>query len=270
MNSKIKSELKKQENGNVEVSYTIPADLIIKTKDDVLQEFVKDAIIAGFRKGKAPIAKVEEAVSEEKLTEHILNHILPTAFTDSVEEHKFKPAMYPKFEAYKITSSKNVAKDTEWQIKAITCELPEVIIAKDIKKKLKKDPKDQNVLVKSLIETIDLKIPKLLIEEEVNGRLAQVLDRIEKLGLTLDGYLKSVGKDVVKLRAEYEVQAKEAISLELILSKIAEQEKIEASETEIDDFINTTGEDVSKVGTEQRGVLKRVILRRKALEFLSK
>lgn len=274
---KIKSELKRQENGNIEVSYTIPADLIIKTKNEVLQEFAKDAVIAGFRKGKAPIAKVEEVVSEEKLTEHILNHILPSAFTESVEEHKFKPAMYPKFEAYKITSSKNVAKDTEWQIKAITCELPEVVIAKDIKNKLKKDPKDlpsgeagQNVLIRSLIETVDLNIPRLLIEEEVNGRLAQVLDRIEKLGLTLDGYLKSVGKDVVKLRAEYEVQAKEAISLELILSKIAELEKIEATDTEIDDFIKTTGEDVSKVGTEQRGVLKRVILRRKALEFLSK
>lgn len=254
------SIFKKTEEGGIEIVFTIPAELIIKTKNEVLQEFAKTAVISGFRKGKAPIAKVEGVVSEENLTEHILNHILPSMFTDSVQEHKFKPAMYPKFTANKITSSKNVANDTEWQIKAVTCELDKVILPKDYKK----------LNAKSLIEKINLKLPKLLIEEEVNAKLSQLLERIEKLGLTLEGYLKSVGKDVATLRAEYEVQANEAISLELILGKIAEQEKIEATDTEIDDFIKTTGEDKSKVSQEQRGVLKRVILRRKALEFLPK
>ncbi|WKZ25787.1 MAG: trigger factor [bacterium] len=266
----IKSELKRLDNGNLEISYTIPAEVILKAKSEALIEYAKTAVIAGFRKGKAPIAKVEENVSEEGLTEHILNHLLPNAFTKSVEEHKFKPAMYPKFEAHKITSSKNVADNTEWQIKAVTCELPEVKIDKDLKKKLSKDPKDQNVLIKSIVEQVNLKIPRLLIEEEVNGRLSQVLDRIEKLGLTLEGYLKSVGKTPEGLRKEYEDQAFEAISLELILNEVSNSQKIDVSESEIDDFIKTTGEDKTKVGAEQRKVLKRVILRRKALEFLEK
>lgn len=285
MSDKIASTFKKLDNGNIEVVFTIPSKLILSIKDDVLKEFAKDANIAGFRKGKAPLAKVEEAVSEEKLAEHILSHILPKAFADSVEEHKFNPAMYPKFEANKITSVKNVAIDTEWEVKAITCELPKVELPKDYKRsllahkqslakslgksKLKSDPKDQNVLVKSLLETVKVDISKLLIEEEVNGRLSQVLERIEKLGLTLEGYLKSVGKTPEILRGEYEIQAREAISLELILNKIANEEKIDVSEKEIDDFIKTTGEDVLKVGKEQRDVLRRVILRRSALEKLT-
>lgn len=269
MANKITSTLNKTETGNIEIIYSIPADIILSEKEKVLSEIQKDMTLSGFRKGKAPLNKVEEAVSEEVLSEHILSHILPHAFSDSVIEHKFNPAMYPKFEANKITSSKNVAKDTVWEIKAITCELPKVVLPKDYKKKLKNDEKDQNVLIKSLLETIKLDVPKLLIEEEVNGRLSQVLQRIEKLGLTLEGYLKSVGKTPEGLRKEYEIQAYEAISLEIILNAVANEEKIEVEESEVLDLIKTTGEKVEKVNEEQMNILRRVILRRKALEKLA-
>ena len=279
MSSKITSTFKKLDGGNVEVLFTIPASIIISHKDEVLKEFSKDVNIPGFRKGNAPLNKVEEVVSEEKLSEHILSHILPHAFSESVEEYKFNPAIYPKFEAVKITSIKNIAPEGEWEIKAITCELPKIVLPKDYKKKLKKDDKDQNVLtseagqallINSLLETINLEIPKMLIDEEANARLSQVLERIEKLGLALEGYLKSVGKTPEGLRKEYEVQAKNSISLELILNHIANEEKIEVTEKEIDDFIKTTGEDLAKVGKEQRDILKRVILRKSALEILAK
>lgn len=260
MSAKITSEFKRVDNGGIELVFTIPAGIILKTKEETLKEFAKDAVISGFRKGKAPISKVEAVTKDEELTEHILSHLLPTAFVLAVEEHKFNPAIYPKYDAIKITSSKNIADDTEWQIKAVTCELDKVILPKDYKK----------LNAKSLIEKINLKLPKMLIDEEVNARLSQVLERIERLGLTLEGYLKSVGKTPEILRSEYEVQAKEAISMELILNEVANSEKIEVAEKEIDEFIKTTGEDLNKVEKDQRDVLKRVILRRKALEILPK
>ncbi len=260
MASKITSEFKKTEDSGIEIIFTIPASIIKSTKDIVLKEFAKDANIKGFRKGKAPIAKVEAATKDEELTEHILSHILPNAFVLSVEEHKFNPAIYPKYDAVKITSSKNVADDTEWQIKATTCELEKVILPKDY---VKLNPK-------ALIEKVGLKIPKMLVTEEVNARLSQVLERIERLGLTLEGYLKSVGKTPEILRSEYEIQAKEAISMELILNEVANAEKIEVNEKQIDEFIKTTGEDLNKVEKDQRDILKRVIMRRSALEKLAK
>lgn len=270
MTSKITSEFKRVDGGGIEIVFTIPASIIKSTKETVLKEFAKDAVISGFRKGKAPIAKVEAVTKDEELTEHILSHVLPNAFVIAVEEHKFNPAIYPKYDAVKITSSKNIADDTEWQIKAVTCELDKIELPKDLKKKLKKDEKDKNVLIKSLLEIVNLKLPKMLIDEEVNARLSQVLDRIEKLGLTLEGYLKSVGKTPDILRREYEIQAKDAISMELILNEVANQEKIEVTESEIDEFIKTTGEDLNKVEKNQRDILKRVIMRRSALEKLSK
>lgn len=264
MKAKITSTFKRVDGDNIELLYTIPAELIAEVKVDVLKEMAKDVVVPGFRKGMAPIAKVEEKIAPEKLSEHILSHILPDAFTQSIADHKFTPAIYPKFEAMKI------GQGSDWEIKATTCELEKVVLPKDYKKKLKYDEKDQNVLVKSLLDTVKLNIPKILIDEEVNARLSQVLERIERLGLSLEGYLKSVGKTPDGLRAEYEIQAKDAISMEIILNQVAIDEKVEVKESDIDDFIKTTGEDLNKVEKEQRDILKRVILRKLALEKLSK
>lgn len=254
MNIKVTSAFKRTDDGNIEVIFTIPADLIAETKKSVVNEMAKDIVVPGFRKGKAPVAKVEERINPDKLSEHILSHILPEAFSNSVEEHKFNPAIYPKFEAMKI------GQGSEWEIKAVTCELPKVTLSKDYKK----------FNIKTLLEKIDFQVPKMLVEEEVNARLSQVLERIEKLGLALESYLKSVGKTPEALRKEYEIQAVNAISMEVILNKIANEEKIEVSEKEIDEFIKTTGEDLNKVEKEQRDILKRVIMRKSALEKLAK
>ncbi|HLD92386.1 MAG TPA: trigger factor [Patescibacteria group bacterium] len=261
MDTKITSELKRIEEGNIEITYTIPANLVLQTKEEVVKELGKDMTIAGFRKGMAPVSKVESSVPQDKLNEHILSHILPSAFADSVKEEHLKPAMYPKFEAIKI------GQGSDWEIKAITCELPEVNL-KDYKKRFKSKTVDE--AIKELPELIALKIPQLLVDEEVNERLSQLLARIEKLGLQLEGYLRSVGKTVEELRNEYQKQSSDAISLELILNEIANVEKVEVSEKEIDDFIKTTGSDSSKISDEQRKMLKRVVIRRKALEKITK
>jgi len=261
MEPKITSKIERKDTGNIEILYTIPADLIISTKNEVVKELGKDITLAGFRKGMAPISKVESSIPQDKLNEHILSHILPSAFADSVKEEHLKPAMYPKFEAIKI------GQGSDWEIKAITCELPEVKL-KDYKKKLKSKTVDE--AIKELPQIIDLKIPQLLVDEEVNERLSQLLARIEKLGLQLEGYLRSVGKTVEQLRDEYQKQSHDAISLELILNEIANEEKIDASEKEIDDFIKTTGSDSTKISDEQRKMLKRVVVRRKALEKIVK
>lgn len=277
MSTKITSTVAKEEGGDIQITFTIPSELISSTKKEVIEELSKDITVPGFRKGMAPLPKVEEKIPPETLREHILSHILPKAFSDAVTTEKINPAIYPKFEAIKLED------DKDWQIRAITCELPKIILG-DYKKKLAgelraksiivpgkeitKEEKESN-LIKAVIDTVKISIPKILIEEEVNGRLSQLLERIEKLGLSLEGYLKSVGKTPEQIREEYALQAKDAISLELILNEVANDEKIEVTEKDIDDFIMSTGSDPLKVEKDQRDSLKRVILRRSALDKLA-
>lgn len=266
MSQKISSTFEKKDNGNIEIVYTIPASILKAEYSKVISELSGEVTLPGFRKGKAPLNKVVEAISDEKITEHILSHILPEAFTESVKENKFNPAMYPKFESVKIASAKNLTDDGEWQIKATTCELPKVVLG-DYKKKLKGKNKEE--IAKELPAILKLDIPRLLIEEEVNARLSQLLDRIEKLGLQLESYLKSVGKDVEGLRKEYEDEAYSAISLEIILNQVANEEKVEVDDKMVDEFIKITGSDSTKVNEDQKVMIRRILARREALEKIT-
>src|SRR3990167_6119281 len=248
----MQSVLAKSDDGGIQITFTIPYAVIEKEREEALKEYAKDLEIPGFRKGMAPLDKVREKVPAESLVEHTLRHILPRALADAIVEHKIKPAIYPKFE---LISAKE---GEDWQIRAVTCELPEVNLgdyraavtgalrAKNLvvpgAKPANADDKQQEV-IKALLESIKVNIPKVLVEEEVNARLANLLDRIEKLGLTLESYLASLGKTPETLRAEYAASAISTITLDLALEKIAEEQKITASEEKIDEVIKTSSED---------------------------
>lgn len=281
--AKITHAIAKSDDKTVQITFTIPYSIVKDSQNKVVEEFAKTAEIAGFRKGKAPIEKVREKMDPNTLVEKSLGRILPKALGDTITEHKLKPAIYPKFEVIKANA------DEDWQIRAVTCELPEVDLG-DYKQSLllrskktikeshsvpsdgtSRDKKEQEV-IKILLDSVKIAIPKILIDEEVNSRLANLLERIEKLGLTLEGYLSSTGKNPQALREEYGAQAKSTIMLDLILNKIVDEENIQISEEQIDSALKAAMADpklFEKLNTpNQRLLVKGVLSRRTALDNL--
>lgn len=280
--SKITSVIAHESDGNVQITFTIPYSLIQKAQEETILEMAKDIEIPGFRKGTAPISKVKEKISESTLIEHSLGHILPKALSEVVTKNKLKIAVYPRFEL--ISAKENET----WQIRGITCELPEVelgdykkavqgalradsiiVPGKEEKKEKSREEKEEIVL-KTLIENVKINIPRILIEEEADSRLSNLLARLEKLGLALEGYLASINKKAEDLRAEYAAQAKNAISVDLVLNKVAEEEKIEVDEKEVDSAIQMSqaaGEKIEDIEGRKR-LIGAILRRRKALDFL--
>jgi len=285
----VKPVIAREDNGNIQITITIAYNDVQKAKRDALEELAKDVEVPGFRKGNAPISQVEKHVSESKVLEKALGKILPKAFSDIVEKENIKSIVYPKFELVS-------AKENElWQVRATTCELPEVNL-KDYKKLISDEAKSKSIwtpekgdpkkkeekektpeekeqeVIKILLDKIKIKVPKILIDQEVDNRLSQLLDRIEKLGLNLESYLASVNKNPEILRKEYEVQAENTIALDLILQKISIEEKINVDEKEIDALIKATSADpklAESLNTpEQKRFIRSIILKRKALESL--
>lgn len=281
MNTKITSTVAKEDGGNIQITFTIPYSQISQAQEKVVEEYAKEAEIPGFRKGKAPIEKVKEKIPLAALTEKALAKILPGALSSAINENKIRPAIYPKFELISAKENEN------WQVRAVTCELPVVILpdyAKLIKEGIIKlpneeshsaeasrDKKEQKV-IKILLDSVKINIPKLLISEEVDARLSSLLQRIEKLGLSLEGYLGSIGKTPEKLRDEYELQAKNTITIELILNEVIKDQKIEVSEKEIEGAIKAASADTKLAESlntpEQRRFIRSVLARRSALDYL--
>jgi FKBP-type peptidyl-prolyl cis-trans isomerase (trigger factor) len=115
-----------------------------------------------------------------------------------------------------------------------------------------------------------------LIEEEADSRLSNLLARLEKLGLALESYLSSISKKAEDLRADYAKQAKDAIALDLILSKVAQTEGIKIDQKEIDAALKMSqatnpGKNEAAEDTENRKrLLESILKRRSALDFLIK
>jgi len=285
---KTTSVIAREGNGNIQITFTIPFSEIKTAKDEVIKEFAKDTEVPGFRKGMAPLDKVAIKIPESTLVEHSLSHILPKALAEAVTENKLQIAIYPKFEL--ISAKEGEA----WQIRGTTCELPQVELG-DYKKAVtgasrasslwtpdkgkpeeKKEPsheEKEQIVIKALLDSIKVTIPQILIEEEADSRISNLLARLEKLGLALENYLSSIGKKAEDLRADYAKQAKDAITLDLTLTKISEEEKIKIDQKEVDAAFSMSqvgkNEKEDPEDTENRKrMLESILRRRAALDFL--
>ena len=268
--------IERQEDGTIKLTVTIPAASVQKTREEVLQETAKQAAVPGFRKGKAPQKLVEEKADEGKIKEEILKKLLPLSYIDAVKEHNLKPIVSPKIHVESIDDGK------DWQFVALTCEMPDVDLGsyKDNIQKItakskivlpgkEPTPVKFDDIVKTLLETAKVTIPSILTTGEVDRLLAQLLDDIKKLGLSLDQYLASTGKTAEQLRADYEAKAKNDISLEFILQKVAENEKITVEDKEIDEAIQKAKDDTERKNLEANKYMLASILRQqKTLDFL--
>lgn len=283
---KITKTIARSQDKTIQINFTIPSKLIKTEEEKILSRLGEDIEVPGFRKGMAPITKVKENVKPDKIVGEIINNLLLPVLRETLKEEDIKPIIYPKLEL--ISAKEN----EDWQIRVTTCEMPEVDLT-DYKEKIRKELKPTEIwtpdkkgeekeetrekkeqrIIEALIKSIKVEIPLLLIEEEVNHRLSQLLERIEKLGLSLEKYLESISKTPESLRKEYQDQARQALALELILSKIAQDEKLEVSEKELEEVIKMSSSiDKDKNEGEkenQREIIKNILLKRKALEFLT-
>jgi len=290
-NQKVSHVIARESNGNIQLTFTIPYELVKQAKMEALEHLAKDVEIPGFRKGMAPANLAESKIPQSTIVEHALSHILPKALADAITENKLKIAIYPKFELI------SAEEDKPWQIRGITCELPEINLGDykekirgsmrasalwtpdkgkpDEKRELSREEKEQAV-ISALLENIKITVPQILIEEEANSRLSNLLARLEKLGLALESYLSSTGKKPEDIRAEYANQAREAIALELILNKIAETENIKIEDKEIDSALNISqaSQQDSKLDKSdedlesRRRLIESILRRRAALDYV--
>lgn len=270
------SAIQKLEDGTINLTVTIPWSHVEETKKKVIDESTKEVQVPGFRKGKVPKKVAENSLDKDKIRDEILRRLLPQTYTEAISEHKLNPILTPLIHVGGLDEGK------DWQYTAQTCEAPQVELGpyKDSVKKItakskivipgkEPEPVSFEEITKALLENVEVKIPKLIIDREVQRLLSQTLDEIKRLGLTLDQYLQSTGKTSQTLRDEYVQKATSDVKLEFALQKIADDEKITVSDSEINEAIKKAkNEDERKNLEANRYLLASVLRQQKTLEFL--
>ncbi len=114
----------------------------------------------------------------------------------------------------------------------------------DLKQKIKenlKAEKEQKArdsrrgkIVEALLEKVKIDVPSIFVDSELDKIIGQMREDTQRFGLSFEDYLEKVGKTEEQIRADFREQAKKRATLQLTLNKIADEEKIEADQTQVE------------------------------------
>lgn len=152
----------------------------------------------------------------------------------------------------------------------------------ETKAKLEKQNSDrverelEDEIIKKITSESSMEIPEAMIERQVENMIQDFAYRLSYQGLKFEDYLKYMNKTVDDCKKEYREQAENIVKQQLVIDKIIQNEKIDATEEEIEARITEMAEkqgkkvpDVKKsMGSRQVDYIKNDIIIKKLFDFL--
>lgn len=134
----------------------------------------------------------------------------------------------------------------------------------DIEKRETENAKNQYraALLKKVVEGTNFEVPRSLVYREVEGRLAELEQQLRAQGMDLKSYLSMTGMTHETIFNQLAPMSESKVKMDIILDKIAETEKIEATEEEF----NNKMEDIAKMYGMTAQALKEELVKNKNFE----
>ena len=136
-------------------------------------------------------------------------------------------------------------------------------------KEFKNKDKKRMSIIEKILEGTKVAMPKVMIESELRKMHAQFEDDIARAGLKVEDYLKHLKKTPEDLKKEWTPDAEKRAKVQLVITKIALDEKIEADQEivkrEVENLLKTY-----KDATEERtkAYVEMMLTNEKVFEWL--
>jgi trigger factor len=234
----------------------------------------------------------QKHISQERVYDHAIRDLLPGIYEEIVKKEDLKPVINPKIDlkqakpnedwivvftlaqrpTVKLADYKKVVQNAKKDTKAPEIWVPGSSDAKEPPSEQEKAAKQQqmlNSILTELLKQSEVEIADVIVEEELNQRLARLVDDVQKLGMTVESYLKSKQTTIEDLQAAYKREIEETHKIELILNEIAEAEKIQVEQAELDKLFAGVTDEKELKAVQQNAYYYAMILRKqKTLDFL--
>jgi trigger factor len=136
-------------------------------------------------------------------------------------------------------------------------------------KEKKSGDKKKAETIESIIKNSTISLPNILIESELDKMTAQFKDDVMRAGGTFEEYLKHIKKTGEDIRKEWRTDAEKRAKSQLIVNKIAIEEKIIAPKEEIDKQVKQLLEHYKDADPQRARVyIETVLTNEKVFEFL--
>ena len=229
------AEEAKVENGdNVDINFTgfIDGEEFQGGKaDNFPLEIGSGAFIPGFEDQIIGMAKDEEKD-------------INVSFPEDYHEEKYagKPALFKvKLNAIKRKELPEMNNDFAKELSETADNLEE--LKAETKERLQKnyqhaaDEAVRSQIIKKVVENAEVDIPDLMVEMRIDDMIQDLSYRLESQGLKLDMYMQYAKTDLAKMREDYRSQATDYCKSDLVMEAIAEAEKLEVTEQEVNQQI---------------------------------
>lgn len=110
-------------------------------------------------------------------------------------------------------------------------------------------------VIEAVVSSSKVEFPPVLVDAEIHRMMHEQARQFEQQGANLEEYLKSIDKTEAQLHEELRPVATKRVTQSLVLGKVAEMEKIEVSEQEIDEEIAAMLKNV----TEKKEALEKAL-----------
>ena len=111
-----------------------------------------------------------------------------------------------------------------------------------------------------LADAVKLDLPEIMIDSELGRSEAQFSADVQRMGISLEDYLKHAKKTIQDLRAEWKPNAEKKAKLQLILNGIAKAENIRPTPEEIEAEVNHIVEHYEDADRERAAVYADTVL----------
>ncbi len=105
-------------------------------------------------------------------------------------------------------------------------------LAKDMKERKEREARDKHrvAIMETLIAESTIDLPEIIVEQEIDRMEDEFAHEVERMGMTLEEFLKNAKKNREELRKEWVPDAERRAKVQLIASRIAETEKLTPNE----------------------------------------
>ncbi len=274
----------------LEFIISVPKEDIDAEYKKAFADLQKDLEVQGFRKGKAPKDVAEKHLKKDEIYDRLIRNYMPTVYSEIIDKEQAKPIISPRVELVK-------AKENEdWEIKFTTAESPKVVLGKfkekvqAAKKEVKKSDiwtpgKDKEITpenlekqkqaefqasLDALMKEAKVEVSDLILEEEMQKRLAKLVDDMQRVGITMEAYLQSKNLTKEQMQEQIKKEIEDSYKIEFILQEIADQEDIKIEQGELEKIFANIKTDEERKSVEQNAYYYAALLRKqKTLDYIN-
>ncbi len=166
-----------------------------------------------------------------------------------VEEMKGKPAVFT-VTLHKMTAKKLPELNDEYAKKLGSETMDDY--RKKVRERLEKNAESrsrnetENAILSEIAKTATAEIPDAMVEKQEESSMQRMEYNLMYQGIALDDYLAYLGTTREEYKKNFEAEARVAVLKQLVLEKLIELEKIEATEEEIEARIAEQAKSVGK------------------------